>query len=243
MNIVLITSNHLRHRAFLKRMCEALPIKWAVIESKTQDNHELQDKEREYFNNLIDWTPPINLIGALKGEVNSDFVANNLRNIKPDLILTFGCSLLKKKIFSIPRLGCVNIHTGLVQHYRGVDSSFWAINEESPEKIGSTIHFINKTIDAGDIIIQTKPELFVTDDLQDIFLKNCVSSFEGLLLGVSKVKEKDDPVKLIDKGKLFQLKDMNSGVYEETKEKTSRVMQEYFLDKKSRDKKVELIVC
>jgi len=243
MNIVLITSNHLRHKAFIKHMCETLPINWAIIESKSQTNKDLAEKEKEYFNDLVNWTPPINITGVLRGEINSDFVANRLRNINPDIILTFGCGLLKEKIFSIPKLGCINIHTGLVQYYRGVDSSFWAVNDEKPETIGSTIHFINKTIDAGDIILQTKPKLSANDNLHDIFLKNCICSFGGLSKNIKKIEEGTKPIRLTNKGKLFQHKDMNENIYQETEQKTNRIMQEYILEKEKRDKKVELISC
>jgi len=180
MNIVLITSSHLRHRCFVKSMCGVMPVSLVIVENKPQNNEGLKQREKEYFSSLQGWQPPCAMWHLGKGEINERYVARELSSLEPDFIFTFGCSLLKPRIFSIPKNGCINIHTGLVQKFRGVDSSFWALNKEVPEAIGATIHYINKGIDSGNIIFQTRPELNVEDTLEDVFLKTCLDSFEDL---------------------------------------------------------------
>ena len=201
MSIILITSNHLRHKCFTKLMCDAMPVSLVIVENKPQNNDVMKEKEKEYF-------------------------------------------LLKKRIFSIPRNGCINIHTGLVQEFRGVDSSFWALNKELPEAVGATIHYINRGIDSGNIIFQTRPELDIKDTLEDIFLKTCLDSFEVLAKESVRILSGDiGGLPLTTKGRLYQTKDMNKFVYEETKNKLTKVLESYILDKGKRDKEIPLISC
>ena len=110
MNITLITSNHLRHKRFAKSMCETMPVSLVIIENKPQNNEDLKQKEKEYFSSLQGWRPSCTMGQLGKGEINERYVARELSSLEPDFIFTFGCSLLKPRIFSIPKNGCINIH-------------------------------------------------------------------------------------------------------------------------------------
>lgn len=79
-----------------------------------------------------------------------------LREKKPDLIVVFSMSqLLKKSMFSIPRLGTINLHPSFLPEYRGPNPDVWQyINmEENP---GATVHYIDEDEDTGDIIFQDR---------------------------------------------------------------------------------------
>ena len=56
---------------------------------------------------------------------------NNLDKIKNDFMFIdlpmSDNKMFNEKIFKIPTKGCLNIHTGLVQGFRGTDSCYWAI--------------------------------------------------------------------------------------------------------------------
>ena len=104
-----------------------------------------------------------------------------IKRINPDICFGFGAPLLRRKIYSIPAEGCINIHTGLVEYYRGVDSSYWALYDENPEAIGATIHYIDDSIDGGSVIAQRNTEcLSITDSADDVFMKTCRTGFELL---------------------------------------------------------------
>ncbi len=95
-------------------------------------------------------------------KINKEFI-QIIKNYNPDLIL----SIYYRKIFppdllKIPRLGCVNIHPGLLPYYRGPIPTFWAlINGE--KEFGVTLHYMDKGIDTGDIIAQTKIRIYDKD--------------------------------------------------------------------------------
>lgn len=84
--------------------------------------------------------------------VNDPALLNHIRSLAPDLILSvlalqrFGPDLLR-----IPRIGCVNIHLGLIPEHRGLYSSFWSLYNGDDE-FGVTIHLMNGWLDAGPVI-------------------------------------------------------------------------------------------
>ncbi len=74
-----------------------------------------------------------------------------VRAFNPDLILTirYG-AILKPAAISVPRLGVLNLHSGMLPAYRGVLAVFRALMNGDGE-IGCTLHYIRDgTIDTGD---------------------------------------------------------------------------------------------
>ena len=77
----------------------------------------------------------------------------SLRDDKVDLGILYGTNIIRKAVFTIPKLGSINIHQGLAPHYRGGPTVFWELfnNEDS---VGITVHFVAPKVDTGDIIVQ-----------------------------------------------------------------------------------------
>ena len=238
MNISILTSNHLRHKAFAKSLCDILDIKTVVFEEKSASTQQFHKKEENYFKDLAGWQPRCQYIACPCGFVNKGYVINTLKEQNLDYLFIFGSSLLKEEVFSIPKKGCINIHTGLVQHFRGVDSSLWAIYEEKPEAIGATIHYVDNSIDGGGIIAQKRTNLSIGDDLDDIFFKTCKTGFELLQEKMDKILEgKIKAKKLISRGKLYQKKDLNKSIVVKVNKKLPKVLKKYL--HKKLDSKVE----
>lgn len=55
--------------------------------------------------------------------------------------------IYKSEILSIPKLGCINIHHGILPKYRGTMCDLYALSEN--REAGFTIHQMNKKIDDG----------------------------------------------------------------------------------------------
>ena len=195
-----ITSDHPRHRSFLKSLCEKVDISCAFIEYKPNISETFAEKERAFFNDIDDWRIPCETIYCKKGRINKPEIIDTIKKLKPDFIFVFGSSLLSEEIFSCPKRGCINIHTGLVQYHRGVDSCYWAIYEERPETIGVTVHYIDSSIDGGDVLCKNVENI----------LKNKVKSY-----------------KLQNRGRLYQSKDMTEDKRKEIKNKTKEVLKKY----------------
>ena len=74
-----------------------------------------------------------------------------LQNFKADLFVVVAFRMLPEAVFTMPRLGTINLHASLLPHYRGAAPIQWAIiNGET--QTGVTTFFIEKEIDTGDII-------------------------------------------------------------------------------------------
>ncbi len=77
-----------------------------------------------------------------------------LQSIEPDILFSvYYRKLLPPEVLRIPPLGCINIHPGLLPHYRGATPTAWAmLNGETT--FGITIHYMDETFDTGDILVQ-----------------------------------------------------------------------------------------
>ena len=76
-----------------------------------------------------------------------------LRSIAPDLGVVFAGYRLKPEVFTIPRLGCLNLHLGHAPEFRGSSPAFYEMLEGVPS-VGVTVHRITEALDAGPIIVQ-----------------------------------------------------------------------------------------
>jgi methionyl-tRNA formyltransferase len=76
-----------------------------------------------------------------------------VRAFAPDLILTirYG-AILKPPVIALPRLGVLNLHSGVLPDYRGVLATFRALLN-GDRHVGCTLHYIrDATIDTGDVV-------------------------------------------------------------------------------------------
>jgi len=80
---------------------------------------------------------------------DSDFI-NKLEESNFDLVVYSGGGILRKDIIDIPIHGVLNAHSGFLPKFRGMNVIEWAlIMGYLPQ---TTIHFIDKGIDTGNII-------------------------------------------------------------------------------------------
>lgn len=67
-----------------------------------------------------------------------------------DLVLNLRTrDIYKSEILKAPRLGCINLHHGLLPDYRGTFCDLYALSEKRPA--GFSLHKMEKKIDHGDI--------------------------------------------------------------------------------------------
>ena len=100
--------------------------------------------------NQLNLLQPVNL-------KDSNFI-NQIRRLKPDLIVVVAFRMLPEILWSIPTFGSINVHASLLPNYRGAAPINWAIiNGE--KQTGVTTFFINDGIDTGDVIGQSKIDI------------------------------------------------------------------------------------
>lgn len=87
--------------------------------------------------------------------LKSDLFIDDLRALKANLQVVVAFRMLPKVVWSMPKLGTINLHASLLPDYRGAAPINWAIiNGE--EKTGVTTFFIDEKIDTGAIILQNE---------------------------------------------------------------------------------------
>ena len=92
--------------------------------------------------------------------INAPVVVELLERHKIDLVAVFGTSLIRSpELFQLMPGRVLNLHGGLSPWYRGADSTFWALYNNEIEKVGCTIHRINRRIDAGELLAHVCPAI------------------------------------------------------------------------------------
>jgi methionyl-tRNA formyltransferase len=75
----------------------------------------------------------------------------SLAELQPDLFVVVAFRILPESLFSLPKLGSVNIHGSLLPKYRGAAPINWAlINGE--RETGLSSFFLKRSVDTGDVI-------------------------------------------------------------------------------------------
>lgn len=106
------------------------------------------------FGQFDDWLQqPV----ATLNRINSADGLATIGQSQPDVIISIRYGgILKAAVIAIPRFGVINLHSGLLPHYRGVMATFWALLHDE-KTIGTTLHTIDDSgIDSGDIIAQSR---------------------------------------------------------------------------------------
>ncbi|SRR5579884_753266 len=90
-------------------------------------------------------------------EVNNLSAPETLETLavyEPDVICVACFSQrIPRAVLSLPRFGCLNVHPSLLPVNRGPVPLFWTFREGA-DHTGVTIHFMEETLDSGDILAQ-----------------------------------------------------------------------------------------
>jgi hypothetical protein len=82
---------------------------------------------------------------------NDETVRAFLERVAPDLVLARCSWLLRRAIYSVPRLGTFVLHPGICPQYRNSHGCFWALAADDPGNAGMTLLAIDDGIDTGPI--------------------------------------------------------------------------------------------
>jgi|TARA_B110000914_G_scaffold39157_1_gene32526 methionyl-tRNA formyltransferase len=114
------------------------------------------------INNNFKLLQPINL-------KDENFV-NELKSINADIFVVVAFRMLPELVWRIPLKGTINLHASLLPQLRGAAPIHWAIINGLKET-GVTTFFINKKIDFGDIIQQSKVKIGDIENTGELYEK------------------------------------------------------------------------
>lgn len=172
MRVTLFTSNKNRHNYLINILSQTSDQLFVVQECSTifpgvvPGHYDISPKIKKYFENVNDAqiklfgnsyinnlnknikTLPIQLgdLNKINANLLSDF-------LKSDLYIVFGSSYIKSWLadFLIEKKA-INIHAGVSPYYRGTDCNFWALYDNNPQLVGTTIHLLSKGLDNGPML-------------------------------------------------------------------------------------------
>ena len=120
------------------------------------------DVKKYTLKNKIKTLQPSNLM-------DEEFI-NQIKDLKPDLIIVVAFRKLPTEVFNIPKHGTINLHASLLPNYRGAAPINWCLmNGEI--KTGVTTFYINEKIDQGDILLQKEIMIKNEDDFGSLYTK------------------------------------------------------------------------
>jgi methionyl-tRNA formyltransferase len=154
----------------------AVPVLQSLISSKHKVVLVVSQPDRPKGRNLsVEFSPVKN--AALNGSipimqperaVDPEFISKYKEySIDLNIIVAFG-QILPDDVIYHPTHASVNIHASLLPKYRGASPINWALIN-GDEETGITYQFIEKRLDAGDIIHQEKIKINEDDDAITLF--------------------------------------------------------------------------
>ena len=120
--------------------------------------------------------------------VNSTNTIELINRLKPDLIVINGTRILSNNFINNAPCKIINIHAGITPKYRGMHGVYWALVNNDSSNSGVTVHFVDKGIDTGDIIYQSKVNPEKKDNFSTYPLLQLATGLEILLKAIDDIK-------------------------------------------------------
>ena len=179
MKVTLFTSNNHRHNYLINLLSNFCDELWVVQECKTlftgKNDEKYQNKNiiEEYFNKVLEAQDKIfkkefvnknnkniKTLPVLYGELNKFSLSFLEDFLKSDIYVVFGSSYIKGDLVDfLVKQRAISIHAGVSPYYRGTDCNFWALYDDNPHLVGSTIHLLSKGLDSGPMLYHAMSNL------------------------------------------------------------------------------------
>tara|TARA_R100000008_G_C3577003_1_gene165897 strand:- start:629 stop:1378 length:750 start_codon:yes stop_codon:yes gene_type:complete len=122
-------------------------------------------------------------------DINSDFFVDQLKINSIDLVfLLWWPKIVKQRAIDSVGLGFINLHPSLLPFNRGKHPYYWSIVDGTPA--GVTLHFIDASIDKGDILFQKEIETSITTTGESLYAESLkritelfIDSYEKIING------------------------------------------------------------
>jgi folate-dependent phosphoribosylglycinamide formyltransferase PurN len=124
-------------------------------------------------------------------DLNDPACENIVKQSAPDLVAFTGGGLIRPNILALPKLGVLNCHTGILPPYRGMDVVEWTAAEGRVDTVGfgATLHFMDKGVDTGPIILKRTISTQSEDDFKTIRERLEVLMVELMLEGIRGLRD------------------------------------------------------
>ena len=162
----------------------------AVIEAGHQVIEVICLPTNNSSNGLASYAAKTRIPTVFPKDPNSPDFVEHLKELDVELFILCGYTkIIKNPVILLPKLGCINLHGGMLPKYRGGSPINWQIiNGET--RGGCCILFVDEGIDTGDIILQETYPIAKNDCAGDIIEKT-LKIFPEMLKSVLTYFERD----------------------------------------------------
>lgn len=173
MKKVILLASQSNHRKFFINYCIkiGIEIKYIIFDSKLikpkfdvnyfYSKEEFSYETKKVLESLKNCNnSKLNILQV--DDINSEFCQSMILkklDVNNDIIVSFGTRKLSKNFIQNMGTKIINIHRGIMEKYRGLDSNLWARYHKDFENIGVTLHYVNEFLDLGDVLVQKKISL------------------------------------------------------------------------------------
>jgi len=226
MRILGITGSHRRHLYFFDTLRASLPISGVIIQGREEmipsPPSGIDERDRlnfiEHFRRRSECEstffrePSLEDVRVLRTEpehLNSSKTIEFVQEIAPDVVVIFGCDLIRSPLMDVLPEHTLNVHLGLSPRYRGAATLFWPFYFLEPNHAGSTLHYIVAEPDAGAIVHQVVPNLEATDGIHEVACRTVVETVgqTGAVLSLLQQKGSLERRRQVGTGKNFLERD------------------------------------
>ncbi|MDA1015750.1 MAG: formyltransferase family protein [Planctomycetota bacterium] len=119
-----------------------------------------------------------------KGDINLPEHAESIIKLEPDLLVSYGCSIICEPLLSAFHRRFINVHLGLSPYYRGSGTNFWPLVNSEPEYVGATFMHIDAGVDTGEVIHQIRARMSWGDTPSSIgnrLIMDMAAAFERII--------------------------------------------------------------
>jgi methionyl-tRNA formyltransferase len=166
--------------------------------------------EEDFFGLFIETTAdqsyPVHLP---KGEINCPKYTEAIINSKPDLLIAYGCSIIREPLLTVFKGRFLNVHLGLSPYYRGSGTNYWPLVNGEPEYVGATFMYIDSGIDTGEIIHQIRAKYSWGDTPSQIgnrFIVEMSLVYRNIIVNFERL-EKMSQLPIPSNEKVYKIKD------------------------------------
>jgi len=162
-------------------------------------------KEYALSNNIIGWNLSLSKICKREGieykkvhNINSKNAIKYINEKNIDLLLNAGGAIFKTPIINVIKMGILNAHMGFLPKFRGINVLEWSLFYN--HKIGVTLHFIERGIDLGDILLFREIIIDKEDTITTLRAKSQAIDVDLMIECIELLRYKDiDRIKQLEK--------------------------------------------
>lgn len=187
MKIAILTGAELRHDfvriliahtpgIYVKRaFCEDTRLQPLIAKQGGENSQRLHhltmrgQSEQDFFSAFTTFTADqSNAVYIPNGEINDFCHVKEIDSLGLDVLIAYGCSIIKEPLLQKFNRKLLNVHLGLSPYYRGSSTNYWPLVRGAPEYVGATFMYMDSGIDTGEIIHQIRARIFPGDSPHQI---------------------------------------------------------------------------